>query len=174
MNKERSRLYRFGLIAALICAAASVAPARTSSTDVHGAVDAALVDRMLVRHGSDGAVSTVFPSGPVLLRSSRLAGDSVTFDTTSRHFALEPNRPNPFAWFTTISYSLASDSHVELTVYDFFYRKVQIVVSKDQPAGRYSVTWPNNETTQNPPSGMYFCTLVTNGGVEQLRMLLMK
>lgn len=167
MNEELSRLVRFVLITALIALFSSI-----------GLYAAWQSDTVLAVSGPD-APRLGLPAGPAADVEgrpglARLAADSATFDTLTHRFALEPNRPNPFAGSTVISYSLDAATHVELTIYDFFYRKIQTVVSMDQPAGRYSVEWPNAETTENPPSGIYFCTLATDRGVEQLRMILMK
>lgn len=109
-----------------------------------------------------------------LARRIAVGSDTVIFDTTARRTALEPNRPNPFPYVTRIAYSIEADGHVVLTVRDFFYRTIQTLVDADQKAGRYEVAWPNAETAQTLSSGMYFCTLETSRGVEQLRMLLMK
>lgn len=92
--------------------------------------------------------------------------DSVSVRPASRTF-LEPNVPNPFHGSTTISYSLAEETEVLLTVHDFFYNRVVTLVAEPQPAGRYSVTFSPPETA----SGVYFYSLKTDSGIEWGRMV---
>jgi len=97
---------------------------------------------------------------------STMSIDSTAARPGARTF-LEPNAPNPFHGSTTISYSLAEETQVLLTVHDFFYANVLTLVDETQPAGRYSVTFSPSDM----PSGIYFYTLRTGKGMEWGRMV---
>ncbi len=53
-------------------------------------------------------------------------------------FALQQNYPNPFNPVTTISFALAENSVVSITVYDVLGRTVLTIVDGQRPAGTYS------------------------------------
>ena len=81
---------------------------------------------------------------------------------------LSPNAPNPFHVSTRIEYALATDAHVELSIHDFFYEKVDVLVDLDQVVGSYSVLFTPGDRF---PSGMYFITFRAGDYIEQRRML---
>ena len=83
---------------------------------------------------------------------------------------LMPNYPNPFNVSTVIRYSIAGGGTVELIVYDILGREVSRLVDEYQMKGRYKVTFGSS----NLASGVYFCTLRTNGEYRVSRLLLQK
>lgn len=86
-------------------------------------------------------------------------------------FSLSQNYPNPFNPQTTINYTLASASNVELKIYDVTGRVVQTLVNEQQSAGTYKATMK----ALNLASGVYFYTLVANGmKVDTKKMILVK
>ena len=70
-------------------------------------------------------------------------------------FSLEQNYPNPFNPSTKISYSLAVNSKVKLTVYNVLGETVATLVNATDPAGNHEVTF--NGINLN--SGIYFYRL---------------
>ena len=56
-------------------------------------------------------------------------------------FALKQNYPNPFNPKTMISYQLAINSDVDLSIYNLLGQKVITLVNKKQSAGKYTVQW---------------------------------
>ena len=81
------------------------------------------------------------------------------------------NRPNPFNPSTVISYQLANNSFVRLKIYDLNGKEVQTLVSQQQNAGSYSVSFDASAL----PSGIYFYRLSTSNGFSQSRkMILLK
>jgi hypothetical protein len=78
------------------------------------------------------------------------------------NFALMTPQPNPFKTHTAIRYSLSAKGNVSLTIHDVSGRVVKTLISREQPAGNYSVIW-NGISENNRPtnSGVYFCTLQT-------------
>jgi hypothetical protein len=99
--------------------------------------------------------------------------DSVDISPGTRTF-LEPNFPNPFPVTTTIAYSIAEDTRVQLKVYDFDYVEVATLVDADQLKGRHVVIFDTRELDLRVASGVYFYELKTKQGIEQRRMIYMK
>jgi hypothetical protein len=71
-------------------------------------------------------------------------------------FELFQNYPNPFNPSTTISYQLATASHVSLKVYNLLGQEVATLVNADRPAGYHEVQW--NAAQQ--ASGVYIYELI--------------
>jgi len=74
---------------------------------------------------------------------------------------LNDNYPNPFNPSTTISYNLAEDSNVELTIYNLKGQRVKQLVSSNQlSAGQHSVEWHGTDDAgENVSSGIYLYKL---------------
>jgi hypothetical protein len=90
-------------------------------------------------------------------------------------FYLEQNYPNPFNPETQITYQLASSGFASISIYDLLGREIKTLVSKDLPAGSYTVTWNGtDELGNNVTSGVYLYTLRTGILVESKKMILMK
>ena len=81
-------------------------------------------------------------------------------------------RPNPSRDFTRLEFSLATESDVDLSVYDASGRLVQTLLSGSQPAGRQSVTWNGRESSgRAAPAGLYFARVVTPHGSASQRIV---
>jgi len=83
-------------------------------------------------------------------------------------FQLEQNYPNPFNPATTISFALAKDSHVKLTVFDILGRTVVELIDGTKPAGNHKVIFDANDLS----SGLYLYRLET-GQYKQVRKMLL-
>lgn len=80
------------------------------------------------------------------------------------------NFPNPFNPETKISYNLAEDDFVSLTVYNMLGQKVATLVESTQPKGYYEL----NYNASNLSSGVYIYTLSANKKVISRLMTLLK
>jgi len=90
-------------------------------------------------------------------------------------FSLGQNYPNPFNPETKISYKLANSGYISLNVYDLLGREIKTLVSKDQAAGSYTVSWNGKDESGNiVPSGIYLYTLKAGSYTESKKMILMK
>ena len=90
-------------------------------------------------------------------------------------FSLEQNYPNPFNPETKISYKLTNSAYISLNVYDLLGREIKTLVSKDQTAGSYTVSWDGKDESGNiVPSGIYLYTLKAGSFTESKKMILMK
>ncbi len=106
----------------------------------------------------------------------RLAGSTTDVSPTpSARTHLLPNFPNPFNPSTTLEFSLARDSRVELTIHDVAGRLVRTLVSDDRPAGRHAVVW-NGKDEQGGAvaAGIYFVRVHSRDGVDTQKIALIK
>ena len=74
-------------------------------------------------------------------------------------FALEQNYPNPFNPSTTIKFSLAVDSKVNLKVFDVLGQEITSLVNGQLTAGLHEI----NFNALNLNSGVYFYRIEANG-----------
>jgi len=86
------------------------------------------------------------------------------------NYDLQQNYPNPFNPATTIRYSLAENTNVEIIVYDILGKKVAALVNEEKPAGEYSI----NFNAANLASGVYSYQLKTDNFISARKMLLVK
>lgn len=90
-------------------------------------------------------------------------------------FWLGANYPNPFNPVTTIEYSLPTQSHVLVEVFNIVGNKVQTLVDETQSAGIHSTSWDGNDLNGQPvASGIYFYRLQAGEFSQTRRMLLLK
>lgn len=88
---------------------------------------------------------------------------------------LKQNFPNPFNASTTISFNLARDTKVELSIYDLLGRKVTTLISDNMTAGLQTIAWNGKDATGNPvATGLYLYVLKTDEGSQGKQMLLLK
>ena len=85
------------------------------------------------------------------------------------------NHPNPFNPMTTVSFELASEGHATVNVYDLKGRLVRSLVDAALAAGPHSVPWDGlGSGGQRVGSGVYLVRVVTNSGVAEHKMVLLK
>ena len=91
-------------------------------------------------------------------------------------YSLKNNYPNPFNPTTTIEYSIAEISDVNISIYDASGRFVKNLVSGQHvPGDDYQVSWNGtNESGTNVAAGMYFYKINAGSFVETKKMLLIK
>ena len=90
-------------------------------------------------------------------------------------FALAPNYPNPFNPSTTISYRLAREEMVVLSVWSMAGQLVRELVHRTQPAGRYSVEWDGRDEAGNSvANGVYLYEIRAGSFQSARKMVLMK
>lgn len=91
--------------------------------------------------------------GDFLLRNSAVSAVSSPDAAVPQDYILYQNYPNPFNPSTKIGYSLPSESHVKITVYNVLGSVVAELVNEVQPAGYREVSF----NAENLSSGTYFC-----------------
>ncbi|MFQ5674985.1 MAG: alkaline phosphatase D family protein [bacterium] len=119
------------------------------------------------------------PDGPLVL-SVRGSGTPPTSvdqaPAVPNHFALNQNYPNPFNPATRITYELASESRVDLRIYNQLGQEVKALVNfQKQLAGSHSAQW-NGKDNQGRlvGSGVYFYRLNAGAFTESRKMLLLR
>ncbi len=118
------------------------------------------------------------PASNVLADSSRGFRIYVNSDITAADnpptaadgIALQQNSPNPFRDVTSIPFTLGMAAHVRLTVHDVMGREVAVLTDADYTRGAHSVVLRGADL----PGGLYFCRLVSDEGVVQRKMLLLR
>ncbi|MCK9425814.1 MAG: YCF48-related protein [Ignavibacteriaceae bacterium] len=97
--------------------------------------------------------------------------DAIQVDLTIPvEFSLAQNYPNPFNPVTTINYSLAARSKVELKVYNILGKQVMNLVNQTQEAGNYKVEFDASKLA----SGVYFYELNAGQFSAKKKMVLLK
>jgi len=131
---------------------------------------------------TEGAVASVKVALVNEITSSSIDVEAILTDGTTKdlgsvnineipgEYVLEQNYPNPFNPTTQIQYSLPKASEVELVVYDQLGHEVTRLVSGQQEAGYYTVTFD----AANLASGMYIYSLHAGSVEITRRMLLVK
>ncbi|MEE8417716.1 MAG: T9SS type A sorting domain-containing protein, partial [candidate division Zixibacteria bacterium] len=85
-------------------------------------------------------------------------------------FTLHANYPNPFNASTTISFSVDTDTEVDLAIYDVLGRRVATLLKGRVDAGTHRV----NVNATDFSSGVYFYRLAADGNDAVNRMTLLK
>ena len=80
------------------------------------------------------------------------------------------NYPNPFNPTTIIQYQIIEGGFVSIKVYDNLGREVAVLVNKEQPSGRYSVTFDASKLS----SGVYFYTINAKDFNKVKKMILLR
>jgi hypothetical protein len=85
-------------------------------------------------------------------------------------FALGQNSPNPFNPSTVISYSLQSDVHVKLAVYNTLGQQIATLVNEDQSAGQHRAVFENPGLA----SGVYIYRIEAGSFRDTKKFVLLK
>lgn len=78
-------------------------------------------------------------------------------------FSLGQNFPNPFNPSTLISFNLAVDSKVRLSVFNVLGQEVSLLLDEDLSAGIHEVTFDASQVTGGLMSGVYFYKIEAKG-----------
>ena len=78
--------------------------------------------------------------------------------------------PNPFNPNLRIPFELKSQTHVELNIYDLRGQKVETLINESLLAGAHEVSW----NASSYASGVYVCTLESNGKLTTKKVVLIK
>ena len=90
-------------------------------------------------------------------------------------FSLKQNYPNPFNPTTNITYSIPSDNHVEVNIYNVMGEKVKTLANGFQTSGIKTVKWDaTNEYGEPVSAGLYAYTIQAGSFNQTKKMLLLK
>jgi len=85
-------------------------------------------------------------------------------------FSLSQNYPNPYNPTTNITYSVATNTHVSIRIYDILGKAVSTLVNENKEPGNYRV----NFNGSGLPSGIYFYRIEAGNFSETRKMILLK
>jgi hypothetical protein len=103
---------------------------------------------------------------------SAVKEDKEEKDQQVREYSLKQNYPNPFNPSTVITYSLAKDGYVRLSVFDVLGNEVAVLAARYQTAGSHSMEFDAGRFGLT--SGIYFYTLKAGGFVSTKKMIMVK
>lgn len=90
-------------------------------------------------------------------------------------YKLEQNFPNPFNPSTIISFDVAADTYVKLSVFNIIGQEVAQLVNEYKKAGHYQVNWDGSDNSGNKvSSGVYLYTLKASDRSFTKKMILAK
>ena len=78
--------------------------------------------------------------------------------------------PNPFTDQTAVQYGIASESFVNLAIFNMYGKEITTLVNKNQKAGTYTIYFADGLL----PSGFYFCRLSAGTKTETTRLVKIK
>ena len=88
---------------------------------------------------------------------------------------LADNYPNPFNPSTVIEYSIARDSHVNISIYDVSGRLVRTLVDEFKVGGDYRIAWDGKDSHGAPVStGVYFYRLIAGEDRLAKKMVMLR
>lgn len=125
-------------------------------------------------------LQTLLEANPNLVVDITVPAAPATVPTFSNTTALHPNYPNPFNPETWIPYELATDTDVQIRIYDVRGALVRRLELGHQAAGIYTsrsraAYWDGrNEQDERVASGVYFYTLTTDDFTATRKMLIRK
>ena len=125
---------------------------------------------------SDGETLTILPEeggtieGEILVQNQYLSSEDVTVVRVELK-----NYPNPFNPDTNISFNIATESEVDLTIYNIKGQKVTTLVSGILAPNNYIFNWSGKDRNNNSvASGVYFYQLKTKKETFTKKMILLK
>ena len=89
---------------------------------------------------SGGELTVITVSAPVSV-------DPQAINVLPENFIVRQNYPNPFNPITHISYDLPKTMNVEIVIYNVSGQIVNRLLSIEQSAGSYTVTWDGTDNT---------------------------
>ena len=96
-------------------------------------------------------------------------------ETAPQQFALYDNYPNPFNPSTRLSYDIAEQVRVNITIFDAVGREVIKLFDGIQNPGFQNVVWNGKDQFgQNVPAGIYIYRMNAGGFISTKKMVLLK
>ena len=96
-------------------------------------------------------------------------------DYSPRSFKMNQNYPNPFNPITNLTYELAYDAYVNVTIYDMLGNLINNLVNTKQSSGYKSVLWnATNNQGQPVSAGVYLYSIEAYGLIQTMKMIYLK
>ena len=120
-------------------------------------------DETSTSHNGDIAYSYTIPATSTSIVANKIKKDS---------FTLYQNYPNPFAFETSVNYTIHRASFVTITIFDVLGRELLTPVNQYQFPGDYSIGINVKELSST--NGIYFCRITVGNNVKTIRMICSK
>lgn len=96
-------------------------------------------------------------------------------DALSLTNCIYQNFPNPFTHSTTIAYSVAKESRVEISVFNVRGQRVATLVNEQVLPGRYVTSWDGkSESGDEASPGVYLCRMTVADYQSARKMLFLR
>jgi len=95
---------------------------------------------------------------------------SQNYQSGPHSFEISKLYPNPFNPSTEVSFSIPTDNHVRLSIYNVQGQEIDVIFEGAQSVGQHSYTW----NASNFPSGVYYIRLQAGNMVTSQKALLIK
>jgi glucuronoarabinoxylan endo-1,4-beta-xylanase len=125
-----------------------------------------------IRTSYDGKSTLDFPARSITTLSFSGALVTTVDNKPIRpiEFSLSQNYPNPFNPSTTIDYSLAKESFVQLKIFDVLGREIKTLIDEKETIGKHTVHFDASDLN----SGIYFYRITAGGFSQSQKMILVK
>jgi hypothetical protein len=108
----------------------------------------------------------------IQLNPTSIGGNSEVLPTSS---SLSQNYPNPFNAQTMISFAVAAQGRVQLSVYNVVGQKITTLVDANYAPGNYNVIWNGRDANGSTvSSGVYYYNLRIGDQSQTMKMTLLK
>ena len=88
-------------------------------------------------------------------------------------FALEQNTPNPVVTSTTLRFSVAKDTHVQIELFSITGQRMAVPVDRDYAAGSYAEPWNGAGVAgRRLPAGMYVMRMLAGSFSAKRKVLI--
>jgi len=119
--------------------------------------------QLILNDGSKGMHNTAFAVDVLIKSIQGIGGQITSVDESEQNipeeFKLSQNYPNPFNPSTTIIYSLPSESHVKINVYNINGEIVKELLNSIVGAGVHTVIFDTENNRAALSSGIYFYSI---------------
>ena len=109
-------------------------------------------------------------TGLFVLHNDLLTPFSTSSIKNPMFFELTQNYPNPFNSSTIFTYSLPTNSDVDISIFNIIGELVEVLHSGNRDAGEYHVTWDASKYS----SGTYFIRLKAGDFIQIKKCVLLK
>ena len=117
-------------------------------------------------------VELIIIAGPPNYIKDKVSEYQISIPT---EFALNQNYPNPFNPITNITYDIAKQGLVRITIYDIMGREINTLTSKHHLPGKYKIAWRGQDVSgYKAAAGIYFYQLSTPDFTKTKKMVLLK
>ncbi|MDP6133311.1 MAG: T9SS type A sorting domain-containing protein [Candidatus Marinimicrobia bacterium] len=147
-------------------------------TDITAPVEVASYDPLNTARAitvRDGYAYVAEKSGGFSVYSNDLVLSTDNTAELPLEFSLAQNYPNPFNPSTTISYSIAQNSHVKLEIVNLTGKTVRTLINTNVPSGNHSTVW-NGRTNDGRivTSGIYIYKISVGEITDSRKMMFLK